>query len=131
MTNWLIADKLAVSAGAGAGKTSMLVKRYLHHVENQGLSPLEIVAVTFTDAAAAELRSRIRSAMEEVLGEDDDRLAELEAARICTFHALAASICRQHACEAGVPAVFTFLDDGRGPVWVEERLGMALDALPA
>src|SRR5690606_24160457 len=51
---------VAVVAGAGTGKTKLLAHRYLHHLDN-GLSPLEVVAVTFTEKAAAELRSRIRS----------------------------------------------------------------------
>jgi ATP-dependent helicase/nuclease subunit A len=50
----------AVVAGAGTGKTHMLVARYLHHLSADGLSPLQVVAVTFTEKAAEELRSRIR-----------------------------------------------------------------------
>ena len=86
---------VAIRAGAGAGKTTRITRRYINHVIQAGLSPLEIVAVTFTDAAALELRSRIREKLAEVLGRDDDRLAELEAARISTFHSLAAAICRR------------------------------------
>src|SRR5690606_3535946 len=51
---------VAVVAGAGTGKTHMLAHRFLKHVED-GLDPLEIVAVTFTERAAAELRARIRA----------------------------------------------------------------------
>ncbi len=47
---------VAVIAGAGTGKTHMLAERYLYHLREGELSPLEVVAVTFTDKAAAELR---------------------------------------------------------------------------
>lgn len=43
---------VAVTAGAGTGKTHMLAERYLHHLQAHELSPLEIVAVTFTEKAA-------------------------------------------------------------------------------
>lgn len=51
---------VAVIAGAGTGKTHMLAERYLYHLRSHEFSPLEIVAVTFTEKAAAQLRSRIR-----------------------------------------------------------------------
>jgi len=56
---------VAVVAGAGTGKTHMLTERYLHHLLEDGLSPLEVVAVTFTDKASEELRSRIRERVRE------------------------------------------------------------------
>ncbi len=55
---------VAVTAGAGTGKTHMLAHRYLHHLEH-GLEPLQVVAVTFTERAAAELRARIRALVAE------------------------------------------------------------------
>ena len=88
------------------------------------------MAVTFTDAAALELRSRIREKLAEALGKDDDRLAELEAARISTFHSLAAAICRQHPVEAEVPSDFALLDEVQGALWLSDKLDDALDGLP-
>src|SRR5947209_1280116 len=87
---------IAVTAGAGTGKTEMLSERYLYHLTAHNLSPLEVVAVTFTDKAAAELRSRIREKATERLPGFADLLAELEAAQISTFHSLANRICREH-----------------------------------
>lgn len=46
---------VVVTAGAGTGKTHMLAERYVYHLQENELSPLEVVAVTFTDKAAAEL----------------------------------------------------------------------------
>ena len=122
--------RVAIIAGAGAGKTTRITARYVHHVVAQNLSPLEIVAVTFTEAAALELKSRVREALNEALGPEDERLAELEAARISTFHSLASAICRQHSNEAGIPGDFTILDEVQGALWLADRVDDALDTLP-
>src|SRR5262250_952496 len=89
------AGSVAVTAGAGTGKTAMLAERFLHHVLHDGLRPIEIVAVTFTEKAAAELRQRIRSRLSDSRAVTEEQLAEVEAAQISTFHAMAARICRQ------------------------------------
>jgi ATP-dependent helicase/nuclease subunit A len=120
---------VAVVAGAGTGKTHMLTNRYLHHL-GQGLSPLEIVAVTFTDRAAAELKARVRRAVQRADNIDEDALVELEAAQISTLHALAARICRDHPDLAEVPPDFGVLDDLERPVWLAEQLEAAFTALP-
>ncbi|MGP1386763.1 MAG: UvrD-helicase domain-containing protein [Thainema sp.] len=133
---------IAVTAGAGTGKTHMLAERYFHHLMS-GHSPLEIVALTFTNKAAAELRSRIRktirdrttnSAIANQLKADGTNafeiLAELEAAQISTFHALAERICREHPEVAGVPADFTVLDELEGRIWQDQVLLDAIAHLP-
>jgi ATP-dependent helicase/nuclease subunit A len=122
---------VAVIAGAGTGKTHMLAERYFYHLTVDGFSPLEIVACTFTDQSAAELRSRIRATVSERLPDRFDLLAELEAAQISTLHALATRICQEHPEFAGVPADFTVLDELDGKIWVNEQLTLALEELPA
>jgi ATP-dependent helicase/nuclease subunit A len=139
---WEADGDLVVTAGAGAGKTYMLQKRYAHHLEVDGLSPLAIVAVTFTELAAAELRARVR---EEVRArvlqrraqglaggplDDPGVLGALEAAPISTIHALAARICREHPDEAEVPREFAILDEREGVLWQAEHLEAALARLP-
>jgi ATP-dependent helicase/nuclease subunit A len=120
---------VAVTAGAGTGKTYMLSERYLHHLET-GLSPLEIVAVTFTEKAAMELRARIRTKVAERLTANEDVMAELEAAQISTVHALAARICRDHSAAAEVPPDFNILDELEGMIQRSQWLEDALDKLP-
>jgi ATP-dependent helicase/nuclease subunit A len=115
----------AVTAGAGTGKTRMLAERYLYHVQAQNLSPLAVVAVTFTDKAAAELRSRIRQTLVEKLS-DEKAIAEVEAAQIGTMHALAARICRDFYYLAGIPADFAVLDETESPLWTAEKFEEAV-----
>lgn len=121
---------VAVMAGAGAGKTHMLAARYLHHLATEGLGPLEVVAVTFTEKAAAELRARIRRELASQFPDRADWRAELEAAPIGTLHALAGRICREHPAAAGVPANFAILDTLEGQIWRTEQLDHLLDTLP-
>ncbi|MEX6778483.1 UvrD-helicase domain-containing protein [Limnospira fusiformis] len=123
-------QSIIVTAGAGTGKTYMLVERYLYYLVEKGLSPLEIVAVTFTEKAAQELRSRIRSQVRQQLPNRPDILAELEAAPISTIHALASRICREHPQAANVAADFQVLEDLEGKIWLYEGLETALSKLP-
>jgi len=64
-------SSVAVRAGAGTGKTHMLTERYVFHLR-QGLSPLEVAAVTFTERAASELRARIRTAVEQAVEQAEE-----------------------------------------------------------
>ncbi len=101
---------LALSAAAGSGKTSVLVERFVAAVREDGLSPAQILAITFTDRAAAELRERVRARFLE-LGE---RAAarDTEAAFVSTFHGFCARLLRSHALQAGVDPDFEILDEG-------------------
>ena len=117
---------LFLRAGAGTGKTHRLVRRYLEFLK-EGLSPLEVVAVTFTEKAALEIRNRVRREVRGTCVPQKERvLAELEAAPIGTIHALAARICREFPEEAGVPADFQVMDDLEAALlletWLEEAL---------
>ena len=126
---------VAVTAGAGTGKTHMLTERYLHFLKPKNESaitymPLQIVAMTFTNKAATELRSRIRQAVAERMGDRVDILAELEASQISTFHALAARICQEHPEKANVPPDFVVQDELASSLWQAEYFTQALAQLP-
>ena len=101
---------LALAANAGSGKTSVLVERYVLAVLDDEIAPGRILAITFTDRAAGELRSRIR----ERLLAAGARAAATDSAGafICTFHAFAARILRSHPLLSGIAPGFTVLDDG-------------------
>ncbi|MFQ5340294.1 MAG: UvrD-helicase domain-containing protein [Anaerolineae bacterium] len=111
---------IAVTAGAGSGKTRALVGRYVRLMED-GLSPRSVVAITFTEKAAREMRTRIRRLIQQWLterlaGTERSRwetvYAELDAAPIGTIHSLCATILRTHPAEAGVDPAFEVLDEG-------------------
>ncbi len=135
----LATGSVAVTAGAGTGKTHMLTERYLHFLKPKDkatagadsvYSPLQIVAMTFTDKAATELRSRIRQAVVTQMGDRIDILASLEAAQISTFHSLAARICREHPDRANVPPDFVVQDGLASSLWQAEYFTQALAQLP-
>ncbi len=112
---------LIVVAGAGSGKTRVLVERYLKLLEQNPAWPLNaLVAITFTRKAAQEMRDRVRQALEDRLGmaatEAEqrvwaDRLANMDSARIDTIHGLCATILRANAAEAGLDPDFAVLDE--------------------
>jgi DNA helicase-2/ATP-dependent DNA helicase PcrA len=91
---------LMVLAGAGTGKTRVLVQRIVRLVES-GVRPWEILAVTFTNKAAGEMRHRLR----ELLGEAAD------AMWIGTFHATCARLLRRYGEKIGLPRNFVIFDD--------------------
>lgn len=128
---------IAVSAGAGSGKTAALVELYLRLLagETSLPSPLrveEIVAITFTDKAAAEMRERVRRGVDARLTESGDRLwrqhrRDLSGAAVSTFHAFCARLLREHPAEAGIDPAFTLLDE----LAAEAELTAAVDELLA
>ncbi|MEW5868855.1 MAG: UvrD-helicase domain-containing protein [Chloroflexota bacterium] len=123
---------IAVTAGAGSGKTLSLVGRYLHLLE-QGYPIRSLIAITFTDKAAREMRNRIRQALGRLpaAGEPDAASAELaaqqvDAARIGTIHGLCAEILRAHPAEAGIDPGFTVLEEGLAAAYQAEAVALAL-----
>jgi ATP-dependent exoDNAse (exonuclease V) beta subunit len=99
---------LLVAAGAGSGKTRLLVAYFVQALVEQGARPEQMVAVTFTRKAAAELVSRIRAALEDIGRADLAR--SLDQATIGTIHSLCRRLLRQHAVEAGVDPAGTVLE---------------------
>ena len=126
---------LAVTAGAGSGKTRTLVGRYLGLLES-GVPLHAIVAITFTDKAAREMRTRIRQTIADWLAQSPPRrafweetFADLDAARIGTIHSLCAQMLREQPVEAarlGHPPGFAVLEEGRAAV---QRARAVEDAL--
>ncbi|MBX9686050.1 MAG: UvrD-helicase domain-containing protein [Candidatus Obscuribacterales bacterium] len=109
-----------VSAGAGSGKTFVLVERYIKVLETDRQAGInDIIAVTFTRKAAEEMRSRLKLRLKELAEETEgemqerwlDCLSEVEAARIGTIHSLCESILKNFPSEAGIDPQFEILDD--------------------
>jgi ATP-dependent exoDNAse (exonuclease V) beta subunit len=122
-----------VEAGAGTGKTTILVGRIVNLVARGRVQMEGLVAITFTEAAAAELRDRVREGLERAAGDPAhpaDELArcqqavgEIDLAAISTIHAFALNLLRTYPLEAGLPPGFSTLDEIEQGVAFEERWG--------
>jgi len=109
-----------VEAGAGTGKTTALVARIVELVARDRLSMERLATITFTEAAAAELRDRVRQELERAAmlrPSELERLRcetasrEVDLASVQTIHAFAGSLLRTYPLEAGLPPNFTMLDE--------------------
>ena len=99
---------LLLDAGAGSGKTSVLVERFARSVLEDEIEVGAILTITFTEKAAAEMRERIRARLRE-LGADEAARAT-EGAFISTIHGFCARVLRAHALAAGLDPAFVVLD---------------------
>ncbi len=125
-------DTIIVEAAAGTGKTTELVRRIISIIETGRAEISRIVAVTFTEKAAGELKLRLREALEEArrkaaapvaqgfspanpdrLARLDDALGHLEEAQISTIHGFCADLLRERPVEARVDPLFTVLTEGQ------------------
>jgi ATP-dependent helicase/nuclease subunit A len=100
---------LLLSAGAGSGKTSVLVERFVRAVLEDGIAPARILAITFTERSAGELAERIRTRFLELGRREAAR--DTEAAFLGTFHGFAARLLRAHPLPAGLDPDFAILDE--------------------
>lgn len=91
---------IVVMAGAGSGKTRVLTRRIAYLIEAVGISPYEIMAITFTNKAAAEMRSRLVGLIGPVA----------EKMWVSTFHSACVRILRQHSEALGFKSSFTIYD---------------------
>ncbi len=117
---------LIVVAGAGSGKTRVLVERYLRLLQdNPDWRINSLVAITFTREAAFEMRNRLRVELERLAAEDAGaqwtrHLSQLDSARIDTIHGLCASILRANAAQAGIDPMFEVLDENESAMLLDD-----------
>jgi len=117
-----------LEAGAGTGKTGTMVDRYCRLVCDEGVAPDSVLAFTFTDKAAAELRRRIRAALAQRAEAGSERAHELLAgiggAWVTTIHGFCNRLLAGHPVAAGIDPRFRVLDEAEA-----ERAGrQAFDA---
>ena len=91
---------IRVVAGAGSGKTKTLTSRYMYLVEELGISTANILCVTFTNKAAAEMKKRIRQ-----------QLPDQDLGRITTFHGFCVGLLKEDCHVIGYPSTFLVLDE--------------------
>ena len=138
----LLDATLFVEAGAGTGKTTALVSRVVSLLARGRVTIRELAAITFTEAAAGELRDRIRFRLEQAAAgatdppfapEERERcraaLDELDDAALSTLHGFAQRILAEHPLEAGLPPRFEVVDDVEAAVRFEERWQLFVEAL--
>ncbi len=142
---------LFLHANAGSGKTSVLVERFVRAAREDGVDVERILAITFTEKAAAELKARIRTRFLE-LG-DRERARAAEGAWVSTIHGFCSRILRSHPLAAGIDPDYRVLaeaetdrigseaferaledflaEDGWGPEWpLADRLELAASYRP-
>jgi ATP-dependent exoDNAse (exonuclease V) beta subunit len=116
-------DNLIVEAAAGTGKTTELVRRIVRVIQTGRAEVTGIVAVTFTEKSAGELKLRLREALEEARGgsasgsEERERLdralGRLEEAQVSTIHGFCADLLRERPVEARIDPLFTVLTEAQ------------------
>jgi DNA helicase-2/ATP-dependent DNA helicase PcrA len=92
---------LLVLAGPGSGKTRVITRRVAHLIQRVGIAPWNILAITFTNKAAAEMRERMATMLTE---------RQARAVTMCTFHALCARLLRQHGEHLGLVPGYSIYD---------------------
>ena len=130
-------ETVVVEAAAGTGKTTELVNRILR-VLSTGRAPVgSIVAVTFTEKAAGELKLRLREALErersaapdaQIKERLDEALARLEEAHVSTIHGFCAELLRERPVEARVDPLFAVLTEGQAERLFDEAFGAWIQA---
>lgn len=92
---------LLVLAGAGSGKTRVLTHRIAYIIQHEQVQPWRILAITFTNKAAKEMRERLEMLLSETM----------RGMWVCTFHAMCSRILREHADVLGYTSNFVVYDD--------------------
>ncbi|HET7808926.1 MAG TPA: UvrD-helicase domain-containing protein [Gaiellaceae bacterium] len=114
-----------VPAGAGTGKTTVIVERFCKAVCERGLDVDSLLVITYTERAAGELRGRIRKRLHELGRRDLER--QLDAAWISTIHGFCHRLLKAHPFAAGIDPRFRVLDDSQGRVLRGEAFRAALE----
>ncbi len=110
---------LLIVAGAGSGKTRVITRRVAYLV-SLGIEPASILAITFTNKAAGEMKSRISAALSRPLR--DFGQLEQTSPMICTFHSLCLRILKHYASQLGLPPNFTIFDSADQTKVLKEAL---------
>ncbi len=113
-----------VSAGAGTGKTTVLVERFVRAVCDRGVALDSVLVITYTERAAGELRTRIRDRL--VALDRADLARDIDRAWISTIHGFCSRLLRSHPFEAGLDPGFRVLDENQARVLRSEAFTEAL-----
>lgn len=125
---------ILVAAAAGSGKTAVLVERIKKLIIEDGVPIDRMLIVTFTNAAAAEMKEKIRKALLAEIDEKPEhalkmreQLALLPRANISTFHAFALEVIRKFFYEANVEPGFSICDDAQRTILKEDAMDLLME----
>lgn len=114
---------ISLSAPAGSGKTYWLSRRFMEIIKEEKISPLKILAITFTEKAAGEMKMRIlnmaKSEYPEIYEEYEEEFMML---RISTIHSFCNSFLRRFGNEIGIPLGFEILSSTDAKLYFEEKI---------
>ncbi len=107
---------LLISAGAGSGKTAVLVERIIQKIVHQEISVEALLVLTFTNAAAAEMKHRVRSRLEKEVATNYSKalatqLSKISSANISTFHGYCNKLLHRYYYLVGLDPTFKIADD--------------------
>ena len=133
---------ISVTAGAGAGKTRLLVERFMeiavNHYRGRAHQVRKILAITFTNKAAGEMRERIARAVDERLQQTTDKAQknhllgirdQLNSVAISTIHSFCARILREYPIEAGLPPDFSELDEMQSSLLISQAIDQTFEKI--
>ncbi|HUQ91748.1 MAG TPA: UvrD-helicase domain-containing protein [Bryobacteraceae bacterium] len=116
---------VCVVAGPGSGKTRVLIERFRWLVEQRNISPRRILAVTFTEKAATEIRKRLI----ESFSSSEELREEIERAWVSTIHGFCTRLLKENAIAAGIDPDFTLLDEAQSRILQRQSAQRVLDSL--
>ena len=124
-----LGKNLLVSASAGSGKTHTMIERIVYLLKTQEISIKNMLVVTFTEAAASEMRTRIENALMKEAGDNDKLKQELEhlsTADISTLHTFCSKIIKQYFYEVGIDPAYQILEPESSTVFKNSSLDAIL-----
>ena len=132
---WATGKDVLVSAAAGSGKTKVLITRMIEKVlsEHNPIDVDELLVVTFTNAAAAEMRHRMAEALEEAIAANPDsihlrrQLSLLNKAQISTLHSFCLNVVRQYAYLIDIDPGFRIADSTEAALLRDDTIGEVLE----
>src|SRR4030043_482402 len=141
-----ISESYIIEAAAGTGKTTILVTRIIKLIREGEAGLEEVVAITFTEKAAAELKVKLRQELEKALLDDphsdeyqriSGAISDLERMQVTTIHSFCGSLLRERPVEAGLDPNFEVADDLTSSLvqtevwegWLEKQMDATAPAL--
>ncbi len=130
-----LSSHCVLTASAGSGKTTVLVNRVVEILERNGFTPEQVVAITFTEEAAAQIRHRVQEVIlaksqavssEEAENSWQSLLDTLSYAKITTLHGFCLSLLKEYPSEVGLDPGFKIISAGEQKFWVQNCVRSAL-----